>query len=228
MVEVRAAAFHQETHDIFLLMSDGITDVIGDADLQALAETGATDGMDALAGRSVHVANARGGPDNTTLLAVHIDDPGLVPDRVSARAAHLVAAAAPGATQPGDTVTDEVFDVPVAPFPGPPGKGATQLLRTDEPLRAGPSGPVLTSPTTPTSDAAEESSPKGGTLKLAVHGSEKGGSASAAPTRGKRLHVGAALIVVGAILMIVSGLGLNERDEAPPPLLEAPVPGKSG
>lgn len=230
-VELRAAAFHQETHDVFLLTSDGITDVIGDADLQALAETGLTEGMDALAGRSVHIANARGGPDNTTLLAVHVDDPGLVPDRVAARAAHLVETAARGATQPGDTVTDEIFDAPVGSPPGLSGKGATQVLRTDEVPRPGPSGPVVTSPATSGQHAplpAKAGAAKGGTAKLAVHANANDAVAGVAPTRGKRLYVGLGLMLVGVVLMVVSAVAMNEPDEAPPPLLEAPAPGKSG
>lgn len=236
-VELRPTAFHQETHDIFLLMSDGVTDVIGDDDLRALAETGLTDGMDALAARTVQVANARGGPDNTTLLAVHVDDPGLVPDRVAARAQHPVETAARGATQPGETVTDEALRPNVAgPYgtlrlPGsePDGKGKTQLLRTDEPPRPGPAGPVVSSPSISATATPVSVPLKGGTAKLPVHGHGQASlpaTTEASPTRGKRLYVGIALMVVGAGLVIASIIGLQEHDEAPPPLLEAPAAGK--
>jgi PPM family protein phosphatase len=235
-VEVRPVSFLQETRDIFLLMSDGVTDVIPDTDLAALAETGLTEGMDALAGRGVHVANARGGPDNTTLLAVHVDAPGLLPDRVAARAQHpLPAEGARGQTQPGDTITDDGLpgDLPLeslglpegsnASAPQPQGRGKTQVLRPDDAPRADPTGPVVSAEELPApGESGARSAARGGTAKLAVHGMASD-DAGLPATRGKRVFVGAGLFVVGLIVTIVSLIGLQEHDEAPPPLLEAPA-----
>lgn len=233
-VEVRPISFLQEARDIFLLMSDGVTDVIPDADLAALAESGLSEGMDALAGRTVHVANARGGPDNTTLLAVYVEAAGLLPDRVSARAAHpLPTEGARGQTQPGDTVTDEGLPGDLAHEAGglpdggtvAQGRGKTQVLRPDEAPAADPTGPVVAAAETASpGDSGSMAQPavRGGTAKLAVHDGaprEVGGP----PTRGKRVYVGAAILLVGLIVTVVSALGLQEHDEAPPPLLEAPA-----
>jgi PPM family protein phosphatase len=240
-VELRPVSFLQETRDIFLLMSDGVTDVIPDGDLAALAETGLTEGMDALAGRGVHVANARGGPDNTTLLAVHIDAPGLLPDRVAARAQHpLPSDGARGQTQPGDTITDEGLpgDLALESLGLPDGsitqqgRGKTQVLRPEEAPRADPTGPVVAAVEgSPPGESGAHPPLRGGTAKLPIHGPGGGAGGTGAPgdgaglppTRGKRVFVGAGIFVVGLIITIVSLIGLQEHDEAPPPLLEAPV-----
>ena len=244
-VEVRPVAFVQETHDVFLLVSDGVTDVIDDADLLALAQGGLATGMDALAARAVHIANARGGPDNTTVLVAHVDDPGLLPDRVATRARHPVDSAAQGATQTGDTITDEgapgTLRLPPAPLPvdrPADARGQTQVLATAPAPAEALAGASMPSPPagvpSPPAGVPSSGEPagkvpgiKGGTVKLPVHGGAVADARQAGVTetearRGKRLYVGLALMSLGAVLSIVALLGLGEPDEAPPPLLESP------
>ncbi|RYE82298.1 MAG: serine/threonine-protein phosphatase, partial [Myxococcales bacterium] len=81
VVELRQERLLQQTGDIYLLVSDGVTDVVRDSDLQAMATVAAHETqMAQLCAQVVQLALARGGPDNTTILAASIADPGLRPE----------------------------------------------------------------------------------------------------------------------------------------------------
>ncbi len=59
--------------DIFLLCTDGLTDLVDDADIEAVLDGNRDDLQEAL-DCLVRMSNARGGKDNITVLAVRVDD----------------------------------------------------------------------------------------------------------------------------------------------------------
>jgi serine/threonine protein phosphatase PrpC len=59
--------------DIFLLCTDGLTDLVDDADIEAVLE-GNRDDIEEALDCLVRMSNARGGKDNITVLAVRVDD----------------------------------------------------------------------------------------------------------------------------------------------------------
>lgn len=59
--------------DIFLLCTDGLTDLVDDADIEAVLE-GNRDDLEEALDCLVRMSNARGGKDNITVLAVRVDD----------------------------------------------------------------------------------------------------------------------------------------------------------
>jgi len=61
-------------HDRFLLCSDGLSNMVSDADMHAILK-GAT--LDAVCSALVDTANARGGEDNITALVMDVDGEGL-------------------------------------------------------------------------------------------------------------------------------------------------------
>jgi len=58
--------------DIYLLCSDGLNDVLADADIEAYLAAHGKD-LDGTARRLVDEANARGGPDNISVILVRTD-----------------------------------------------------------------------------------------------------------------------------------------------------------
>jgi protein phosphatase len=59
--------------DIFLLCSDGLTDVVSDRQIGEILDTTST-AIEAAAGRLVECANAQGGPDNISVVLAHIGE----------------------------------------------------------------------------------------------------------------------------------------------------------
>jgi serine/threonine protein phosphatase PrpC len=59
--------------DIFLLCTDGLTDLVDDVDIEAVLE-GNRDDLEEALDCLVRMSNARGGKDNITVLAVRVDD----------------------------------------------------------------------------------------------------------------------------------------------------------
>jgi PPM family protein phosphatase len=85
-VELREDRVIHQKGDVFLLMTDGVTDVVQDGDLLALAKRELHYGnVNTLCEKIVELANARGGPDNITIQAALIQDPGLRPESVQAQ-----------------------------------------------------------------------------------------------------------------------------------------------
>lgn len=59
--------------DIFLLCSDGLTDVVTDRQINEILDT-ASANVEAAAGRLVECANAQGGPDNISVVLAHLGE----------------------------------------------------------------------------------------------------------------------------------------------------------
>jgi protein phosphatase len=60
--------------DRFLLCSDGLTDLVGDPEIQAVLDS-AGDRLDSVPDVLVDLANARGGRDNVTVIVAEVEDP---------------------------------------------------------------------------------------------------------------------------------------------------------
>jgi protein phosphatase len=86
-VELRLEPMLQEARDLFVLITDGVSDVIADNELQAMAAVAAETGkIEAFCEQVISLANARGGPDNCTVQAAYVLDAGVDMERVQARA----------------------------------------------------------------------------------------------------------------------------------------------
>ncbi|HEU4534760.1 MAG TPA: protein phosphatase 2C domain-containing protein, partial [Polyangiaceae bacterium] len=86
-VELRLEPMQQEARDLFLLITDGVSDVVPDADLQSMASLAAETGnVEPLCEQIIALSNARGGPDNCTVQAAFVLDPGLDQEKIRARA----------------------------------------------------------------------------------------------------------------------------------------------
>ncbi len=237
-VELRQERLLQQPGDVFLLVSDGVTDVVRDSDLTAMATISAEGAqMAQLCAQVVQLALARGGPDNTTILAASVSDPGLRPDaaqqppRRSFATAHTVV----------ETVEASAPQLP------PPAAGAT-LPGAPAPVLAAAmagesSGTSLQPPagatTAPRVSGPSLSPSSGRTVPLAVHGPTAGGGggssgaartvidveeptlpAVAAPPTNRAVRVGIGLTMAfgGLVLMLLSIRSLWPTDESPPPL----------
>jgi serine/threonine protein phosphatase PrpC len=73
VVKVDTRRVPRRRGDIFLLCTDGLTDLVDDDDIQAVLEGNRQDLTEAL-DCLVRMSNARGGKDNITVLAVRVDD----------------------------------------------------------------------------------------------------------------------------------------------------------
>jgi serine/threonine protein phosphatase PrpC len=130
-VELRSERLLQQTGDLFLLVTDGVTDVVRDTDLQALGTVAAeTRQLPGFCSQVIQLANARGGPDNITILAASVVEPGLRPE----------AAQQPPRRTPQATVVETV-EAPLPDLP-PTNPSAPTLPGTpSEALPPGPAGP---------------------------------------------------------------------------------------
>ncbi len=72
-VQVDTRRVPRRPGDIFLLCTDGLTDLVDDGDIEAVLD-GNRDDLDEALECLVRMSNARGGKDNITVLAVRIDD----------------------------------------------------------------------------------------------------------------------------------------------------------
>ncbi|MCU0655391.1 MAG: protein phosphatase 2C domain-containing protein [Polyangiaceae bacterium] len=133
-VELRSERLLQQAGDLFVLVTDGVSDVVRDTDLQALGTVAAPTGqLGQLCEQVVQLANARGGPDNITILAASVVDPGLRPEAAQqqprrAAAKHTVI----------ETVEAPLPELPAAGVGVRPGAGATVKLAVhpgEEPQR---------------------------------------------------------------------------------------------
>ncbi len=208
-VELRPDVVLQQRGDVFLTTSDGVTDVVADSDLLAISLLAiAANSPAQLCEQVVQLANARGGPDNITVQAVFVHEPGLRAGASSTRAritevpapaaAPTVTESVPQPTEPvmslvrGGTMRMSVYRAPPAPPVSQPGAAAS-------PLPVAAAGGVATTVV----DVEEPPPPRG---------------------RGARVPLGLALVALGAIAF---GVGLRQLlwggDEAPAPLVEAPA-----
>jgi protein phosphatase len=73
VVKVDTRRVPRRPGDVFLLCTDGLTDLVGDEDIQAVLDGNRDDLAEAL-DCLVRMSNARGGKDNITVLAVRVDD----------------------------------------------------------------------------------------------------------------------------------------------------------
>jgi PPM family protein phosphatase len=86
-VELRLEPMLQEPRDLFLLITDGVSDVVPDPDLQSMAAAAVESGnVESFCEQVIALANARGGPDNCTIQAALVLDPGLDQELVRRRA----------------------------------------------------------------------------------------------------------------------------------------------
>jgi len=72
-VKVDTRRVPRRAGDIFLLCTDGLTDLVSDGDIEAVLDGNRDDLEEALA-CLVRMSNARGGKDNITVLVVRVDD----------------------------------------------------------------------------------------------------------------------------------------------------------
>lgn len=119
-VELRIEPMIQEARDLFLLITDGVSDVVPDADLQAMAGVAAETGnVEPFCEQVIALSNARGGPDNCTVQAAFVLDPGLDQEKIRSRApapTQVDLEGPPGlALEAFDTPLPSVAAQPVAP-----------------------------------------------------------------------------------------------------------------
>lgn len=215
-VELRPDIVLQQRGDVFLTTSDGVTDVVADSDLLAISLLAIAAGSPAqLCEQVVQLANARGGPDNITVQAVFVHDPGLSPGASSTRT-HVTDVAAPLAATPQVTENHPLPTEPVTALV----RGGTMRMSV---YRAPPAPPESQpgAAASPLPAASPLVAPSSGVASTVVD--VEGDEAPPAPRgRGARLPVGIALVVAGAVAF---GVGLRQLlwdDEAPAPLVEAP------
>jgi serine/threonine protein phosphatase PrpC len=223
-VELRSERTLQQAGDLFVLVTDGVTDVVRDTDLLAMGTLAAeTRQLPQFCGQVVQLANARGGPDNITILAACVVEPGLRPE----------------ATQqpPRQTPQATVVETVEAPLPGlPPAPHPPAPTLPGVPNEALPPAPAA-----PAAPAATSLPPKrpgaGATVPLPVHmpAPEPGAARTtltdvpATPSPGRRKAIGALLLVVGLVVLVLALRSLLAEDESPPPLEPAPTqPSASG
>jgi PPM family protein phosphatase len=86
-VELRLEPMHQEPRDLFVLITDGVSDVVPDTDLNAMANVAVESGnVEQFCEKVIAISNSRGGPDNCTVQAALVVDPGLDAEKVRLRA----------------------------------------------------------------------------------------------------------------------------------------------
>lgn len=245
-VDLRADIVLQQPRDLFILVSDGVTDVVTDSDLLAMALIAVdTRNVGGFCDNIVNLANARGGPDNITIQAAFVTDAGLR-DNAS----------------PNRTLVD--FEDPHlrATSPGMPVATAAEggAPRTVRLAPVPPAGPPTAALPLVTPKRGAELPGRGGTLKLQLPAGtppppqpQAGGntaerarppatvidadtevdappmtSVRAAPrSRGPRIAVGLTLAMLGLALFSVGLRGLLFDDEEPTPLVED-APAASG
>jgi serine/threonine protein phosphatase PrpC len=222
-VELRPDAIVQENGDLFFLTSDGVTDVIPDADLEQLAlQALATRDTRLFCDRVVDLANSRGGPDNITVQAALVLDAGLDPG-ARTRPPRVVPV-----TDVGDRVTPtgtpSFSRMPASPQGGQPNVGprGTMRLAVHSPPAPPPSmrmAPALVAAETPRPPATILDD---GTIDDPYDVPPSAVLVAAPPSRARRVVVGLALAVAGAAVFSVSLSRLLFDDEAPPPMVEAP------
>ena len=112
-VDVDTFTVEAEQDDIYLLCSDGLTDMVSQRDILAAVE--ASTDLDDAAGALVDAANAGGGEDNITVVLFQIDGHG----RAAGETAELPAAAVPEPDDDEDTLSplDAVPAVDTAVIP---------------------------------------------------------------------------------------------------------------
>jgi serine/threonine protein phosphatase PrpC len=221
-VELRSERTLQQAGDLFVLVTDGVTDVVRDTDLQAMGTVAAETGqLPQFCGQVVQLANARGGPDNITILAASVVEPGLRPE----------AAQQPPRRAPQATVVETV-EAPLPDLPPAPHQPAHTL----------PGVPAEALPPAPAAAPAATSLPPkrpgaGATVPLPVHmPTPEPGDAQSTPTGvpaasspGRRKVIGAILLVMGLVVLGLALRSLLAEDESPPPLEPAPAqPSVSG
>ncbi|HEU4413111.1 MAG TPA: protein phosphatase 2C domain-containing protein [Polyangiaceae bacterium] len=136
-VELRLEPMLQEPRDLFLLITDGVSDVVPDSDLHAMASAAVESGnVEQFCEQLIALANSRGGPDNCTVQAALIVEPGLDAEKVRLRA--------PAPTQvdlagPAGLALDFGTPVPTGPLPAAPAQPAA-------PAPAAGRGPQRTMP----------------------------------------------------------------------------------
>lgn len=232
-VELRHDVLAQQAGDVLLLCSDGVSDVVRDSDLLAMA-TLALDGarVPQLCDQVVQLANARGGPDNITVVAGLVLEPGLRaqplmgvrsgPSLTVAEDAGPLIDSGPGTTrmnQPQRTLPGNTAPPPSPPPPAPadasaspsgrrrPGAGATLVLGTNAPQRQ-----------------ATLVDDEGGASATIIDDDDASKTTAPSGGRGKRVVIGALMFIVGAIITYLSLRSMVVTDEAPPPLPdEAPA-----
>ncbi|MEA2425436.1 MAG: family protein phosphatase [Thermoleophilaceae bacterium] len=81
-VEVDTFTIQARDGDVYLLCSDGLSGMVSDADMESIIGEG--DGLGAIAGRLIDMANDHGGRDNITAVLFRLEDDGSGDPRVSA------------------------------------------------------------------------------------------------------------------------------------------------
>lgn len=71
-VELHAGSFEVATGDIFLLASDGLTDLVNDAEILSIVINRGAEGLETACRALIDMANLRGGHDNITVLLVRV------------------------------------------------------------------------------------------------------------------------------------------------------------
>lgn len=90
--------------DVFLLCSDGLTTMLGDADIATTL--GRESDLDRAARRLIRAANDRGGRDNITVVLFRLEDPDAVPSTATDEGATLVGVSAEAAGLTAESVRE--------------------------------------------------------------------------------------------------------------------------
>lgn len=176
-VELRPEPLAFSPGDVFVLASDGLTDLVKDTEIFTMAGQLP---LDQAAGQLVDLANARGGHDNITVLLARAREAS-----TSSAGATLVSEGVgtlpdPPAERPGATV----LAAPL-PMPGPPGSPAAATVPVAPALAVAPGVAPTASPAAPLPAALPPSPPR----------------SRPEPKRGRPWLV--ALVVLGAVAALV-------------------------
>ncbi|MFO0659311.1 MAG: protein phosphatase 2C domain-containing protein [Polyangiaceae bacterium] len=222
-VELRHDPFPHQAGDLFLLVSDGVSDVTSQPDLLSLISRADSNNLQPLCDAIVQFARDRGGPDNITVQAALMLDTAEIEhtDRKTVTDVVPVAPAAPaeGAASTPPNAAAAATPTGAVPPPAPPAVGARGTVV----IAAVDASSALATPSPATSQRPPSSDPSRASSKTVVDGGGTAPTAAASPSsRGPKLLIGAGLFVVGLIVVVVSLMHALSTSEAPPPLPETP------
>ena len=140
-VDVDTFTVDAEAGDLFLLCSDGLTDMVSDDAIQSVIAAGQGD-LETVARKLVEAANSSGGEDNITVLVFEIVE------AASSEAEDTVRLAPAGVDEPDDAedTLDELDAVPAVDTAVVPAAAIEEHLRQEEGRREGGEQPARARP----------------------------------------------------------------------------------
>jgi PPM family protein phosphatase len=184
-VELRQDVLLQQPGDLFMLCSDGVSDVVRDSDLLAMA-TLSLDGarVPQLCEQVVQLANARGGPDNITIMVALVLEAGLRAQAASRGPSRTIPE---GDTEPAPPVMAGAHGGALGGGELPPDTTRLNRPLNTVPGDAAPMLPHAPSPAaSPHAQTARKRPDAGMTVPLAVHQATQGAAVLPGGTTGGR------------------------------------------